>query len=234
MNYFSDYVTHLICGQNAEETDVSDANDLYEIPAVTPKWIIICVKLKKIVSIKPYLYNRNKLFSHLVFCFSKIPKTDLTSLWSIVSYHGGVVQLNFNKSCTHLVTTNVGSSKYSKALSLGTSQVEIVTPDWILESVRNKSLVQIDLFHPKLIIQPKLIKYESTTAITGFEPEPMEQDQMDSNTTNSTQALLEKLKQRMPWNQPPTTKGKITTLLLFCRRKNVQLSHNYIICKFST
>lgn len=208
MNYFSDYVTHLICGTDAEETDISDANDLYEIPAVTPKWVFMCTKLNKLVRTKPYAYDNKKLFSNLVFCFSKI-STDRNILWSIITYHGGNVQLNLNRLCTHLVTTNTTSSKYNKALTV--SGITIITPDWIIESARSRTLVQADLFHPKLIIQPKIIKHESTTAITGFEPEPSDaaEKTLESNVApDSTQALLDKLKQRMPWNQPSTTTTK--------------------------
>lgn len=205
LNYFSDYVTHLICGANAEENDVCDANDLYEIPAVGPNWVFMCIKLKRLVNTQPYIYNVQKLFYNFTFCLSR-PGEDREALWSIITYHGGRVQLNLNQKCTHLVTNEINSTKYEKAQSLG-SKIVIVTSDWILECLKNQSLVPNDLFHPKLIKWPKVVKHESTTAITGFEPERVEciEKSTDSSIADSTQALLDKLKQRMPWNQPQTS-----------------------------
>lgn len=49
LNYFSDYVTHLIAGFDALENDICEAKDLYEIPAVTQDWILYSVKCKKLL-----------------------------------------------------------------------------------------------------------------------------------------------------------------------------------------
>ncbi|XP_025831025.1 PAX-interacting protein 1-like isoform X3 [Agrilus planipennis] len=209
MNYFTDYVTHLVCGNNPEENDLSDANDLYEIPAITPKWIFMSARLKKLVNQKPYLYNPNKLFSNCVFCFSKINE-DRNSLWAVISYNGGKVQLNLDRKCTHLITVATDTAKYLKAMELGPDIIKVATPDWIIESVKNNGFAQIELYHPKLINWPKVTKYESTTAITGFEPPPTETEEnlIETNLADSTtQALLDKLKQRMPWNQPQTSQS---------------------------
>lgn len=203
MNYFSDYVTHLICGHDPEETDLSDATEVYEIPAVTVKWIIYSSHLKRQLNPKPYLYDTNKLFSNLTFCFSDVGR-DREILWALITYHGGEVQLNFDKNCRYLITTSTTSEKYFKAQSLGADIVSIVTPDWLIETVRNKCFAQADLFHPRLILWPKVVKHESTTAITGFEPDEFDVNDgsFDHILPDSTQALLEQLKQRMPWNQP--------------------------------
>lgn len=203
MNYFSDYVTHLIVGQNPEENDITDANDLYEIPAIIPKWIVICVKLKKLVSTKPYLYNPQKLFNNSVFCVSKIGE-DLNLLWALITHNGGRVQLCLTSKCTHLITFDTTTQKYEKAASMGAEKIQIVTPDWIMEAVKNKALPDAKLFHPKLIKWPK---HESTTAaITGFEPETADASAKieEENVADSTNALLEKLKQRMAYNRPQT------------------------------
>lgn len=215
MNYFSDYVTHLVCGYNAEETDVSDANDLYEIPAVTVKWVFISAALKQLVSVKPYIYNTKNLFSNLFFTFSKI-RTDRNVLWSLITYYGGNVQLNLDSRVTHLVTIDTTSSKYIRSYTLGL--IQIVTPDWITECIKSKSLLQAELYHPKLIIVPKTIKHQSTTSITGFEPEPSDNHEKtaEQNAADSTQALLDKLKQRMPWNQPQTSAIKGNIFFCFC------------------
>lgn len=48
-NYFSDFVTHLIAGHDALESDISEAKDLNEIPAVTQDWILYSVKCNKLL-----------------------------------------------------------------------------------------------------------------------------------------------------------------------------------------
>ncbi|XP_072382346.1 uncharacterized protein Ptip [Diabrotica undecimpunctata] len=204
LNYFSDYITHLIVGENPEENDIVDANDLYEIPALTPKWVLMCVSLHKLVNIRPYLFAANgKLFSDFTFCLSQI-REDRNFLWSLITYHGGKVQLNFNKNCQFLIAIEAKGPKVERAEELGPNLVKIVTPDWVVEAVKNNSFPDTSLFHPKLINWPKPIEYASTAAITGFEPEqPSEEEKSEENIIpDSTQALLDKLKQRMPWNQP--------------------------------
>lgn len=54
-NYFSDFVTHLIAGTEALENDISEAKDLYEIPAVTQDWVLYSVKCKKLL---PYPFKK--------------------------------------------------------------------------------------------------------------------------------------------------------------------------------
>lgn len=55
-NYFSTFVTHLIAGYEALENDISQAKDLYEIPAVTQNWILYSVKCNKLL---PYPSKKN-------------------------------------------------------------------------------------------------------------------------------------------------------------------------------
>jgi len=59
-NYFSDYVTHLIAGNEALENDISAAKDLYEIPAVTQNWILFSVKCNKLL---PYPFAKDYYFN---------------------------------------------------------------------------------------------------------------------------------------------------------------------------
>ncbi|XP_060533249.1 PAX-interacting protein 1-like [Cylas formicarius] len=208
MNYLSDYVTHLIVGHNVEENDIADANDLYEIPAVLPKWILMCARLRKRVEIKPYLYPTTpRLFTNLVFSFSQVE--DRNSLWALITYNGGFVHNRLSEQCNYLVTGITDSPKYLKAESTG---ISIVTPDWIVESIKNNAMADPILFHPKLIAWPPPPKpHESTTAITGFEPDMSEKKPEEKDVSESTQALLEKLKQRMPWNQPGSSSTIQTT-----------------------
>jgi hypothetical protein len=86
--------------------------------------------------------------------------------------------------------------KYEKVLQekeKGTNVVPI-TPDWVLESVKNKSRCDEDLFHPSLLILEKK-EYSDPLAssladITGFaEPETPEVKQVAAGKPNTTSVL---------------------------------------------
>lgn len=55
MSYFSDYVTHCIVGEDPVDTDITDANELYEVPAVSQQWVSYSAKCKKLL---PYPFFR--------------------------------------------------------------------------------------------------------------------------------------------------------------------------------
>ena len=73
-------------------------------------------------------------------------------------------------------------------------QVEPVTPDWVLESVKNKSRCDEELFHPSLLILEKK-EYADPLAssladITGFaEPETPEVKQVPVGKTTGASVL---------------------------------------------
>lgn len=48
-SYLTDFVTHLIAGYDASESDVSMAKELYEIPVVRQDWILYTAKCKKLL-----------------------------------------------------------------------------------------------------------------------------------------------------------------------------------------
>ncbi|GBP00593.1 PAX-interacting protein 1 [Eumeta japonica] len=221
--YFSDYVTHLICGQNAADTDLDDAQDIYQIPAVTVQWVVACVRLKKLANPKPYNPNRNLIFSNIVACISKVTAIDAKTLYALITYHGGQVKLNFDARCTHLICGSATGRKYTAALNLPNTKVKIVTPDWVLESLRAKIQAVAEVFHPKLLVvpqpppqNPKVMETRIST-ITGFDFEEgiakneVPTQNLAENKDDSTQALLDKLKQRMPWNHPPSTASSTPT-----------------------
>ncbi|XP_052739023.1 PAX-interacting protein 1 [Bicyclus anynana] len=208
--YFSDYVTHLICGNNAVDTDVEDAQDIYQIPAVTENWVLACVRLKKLAHPKPYFPNKNKIFSNVTVTVCKVTPADAKALFALITYHGGRVKLTLDTSCTHLVCGSAAGRKYSAALSI--PKIKIVTPDWVIESILARIQAAADVFHPKLLVvpQPPPKPMDRISAITGFDfEEGIAKNEVPTQNMaenkDETQALLDKLKQRMPWNHPPST-----------------------------
>lgn len=192
-NYFSDFVTHLIAGNEALENDISAAKDLYEIPAVTQNWILYSIKCNKLLPTQYFSPEENQLFSSIHVCLSQVSRADSKSLWAMITLQGGKCQLRLDKYCTHLITGKASGIKYEAAMR---HHIPIVTPDWITECCKKGTLISEVEYHPRLLVSPN----SSTAMITGF---------MDEDTDNNvaqeeqdrTKAMLEQLKQRMPWNQ---------------------------------
>ncbi|CAH2052400.1 unnamed protein product, partial [Iphiclides podalirius] len=149
--YFSDYVTHLICGQNAADTDLDDAQDIYQIPAVTESWVLACARLKKLANPKPYTPNKNKIFSNVVACISKPPPKSMDRISAITGF-------DFEE---------------------GIAKNEVPTQN------------------------------------------------MTENKDDSTQALLDKLKQRMPWNHPPSS-ANTSTVATSAIQQHIQTNQHHI------
>jgi len=114
----------------------------------------------------------------------------------MITLQGGKCQLRLDRYCTYLITGKANGIKYETAMR---HHIHIVTPDWITECCKKNALVSEVEYHPRLLVYPS--PNSSTAMITGF----MDED-TDNNITqeeqNKTKAMLEQLKQRMPWNQP--------------------------------
>lgn len=142
--------------------------------------------------------EENQLFSNIRACISQISRADSKALWAMILLQGGKCQLRLDKYCTHLITGKASGIKYETAMR---HHIHIVTPDWITACCKKGTLVGEIEYHPRLLVYPS--PNSSTAMITGF----MDED-TDSNATKEeqdrTKAMLEQLKQRMPWNQPNT------------------------------
>ncbi|XP_034939665.1 PAX-interacting protein 1-like [Chelonus insularis] len=203
-NYFSALVTHLIAGHEASESDISEAKDLYEIPAVTQKWVLESVKSKKLLLTKYFSAEENQLFSSVRACVSQVSQIDHKSLWGMIALQGGKCQLRLDRYCTHLIVGKASGAKYDAAIR---HHIKIVTPDWVTECCKERTLIDETEYHPRLLVYPP--PNSSTAMITGFaedDPEPnISQEERDH-----TKMMLEQLKQRMPWNQPNTVANTST------------------------
>lgn len=56
LSYFSDYVTHCILGENYSENEVSEAKDVFEVPAVTQDWVSMSVYCNRILPYPFYCF----------------------------------------------------------------------------------------------------------------------------------------------------------------------------------
>ncbi|XP_078579620.1 PAX-interacting protein 1-like [Branchiostoma floridae x Branchiostoma japonicum] len=180
-SYLTDLATHVIA-DNEDYPEVSEAREVYDLPAVTPKWVTLSARCGRLLPHKAFTPEDNKLFSGLVLCLSQIPEEDRKALWGMVTFYGGNCQLNFNKRCTHLVTPKPEGAKYECALKH--TKIKVVTPDWIVDSLAQKKQQEEEKYHPRLVIKEE--KKEPPPA-NQEEEEPM--DTLPSSA-NQGEAIL--------------------------------------------
>ncbi|KAK9506186.1 hypothetical protein O3M35_008167 [Rhynocoris fuscipes] len=216
-NYFSDFLTHLIVGEDPSETDISDAKELYEIPAVSTEWVLLSKKCGKMLPVKSFIVGEDRIFTGITACLSEISKEDCTALWSMITFNGGTCTLALNNKCTHLIVGKAGGAKYNYLTSKEGATQQIVTPDWVVNSLTLKYRAQEALYHPRLIIVPQIERKVSelsgafsTAHITGFADDDAAQKE-ESAAPKCSNELLEQLKQRMPWNQQTTTTSALSS-----------------------
>uniref|UniRef100_A0AC11CB84 PAX interacting protein 1 n=1 Tax=Ovis aries TaxID=9940 RepID=A0AC11CB84_SHEEP len=80
----------------------------------------------------------------------KVSPEDRSALWAMLTFHGGGCQLNLNRKCTHLVVPEPKGEKYECALRR--ASIKIVTPDWVLDCIAEKTRKDEALYHPRLIV----------------------------------------------------------------------------------
>lgn len=108
------------------------------------------------------------MFSNITACPSNISGPDVQSLWAMITYYGGAFRLQLESDCTHLISTKPDGAKYEKAVQTN-DRIKIVTPDWVIDSVKNKSLCDEDLYHPRLLIfnyQSNPVKLEMASEVS--------------------------------------------------------------------
>nr|XP_039255232.1 PAX-interacting protein 1-like [Styela clava] len=199
-SYLSGLATHAIVS-DFSNLEVEEARDVWQIPAVTAKWIELSFKCQKLLPMEPFTPSNSQLFSGLVICPSQLNKKDINLLWALVTFYGGSCQLMLNKTCTHLVVSQPKGAKYEEALK----HPEVVTPvtlDWILDSVKDKKLSDVKEYHPSLVILPQE-KPEITVTETSI---PETQDSETNVISSSLQNLaVSKASEQVKTDVPQTT-----------------------------
>lgn len=161
-----DKATHVIYGKQYEETHIQEAMELYDLPIVNEFWVLASAKLGRLAFNKPYDLTSNKLFTNFVFTFNKIESQDQRKLFAMITFNGGKVQKNFDKNVTHLICGSGQDIIYNKAICLNKTSLTIVTPDWITDSIKKKTLVDREIYHPRLLIPATVMKTPNIISMT--------------------------------------------------------------------
>lgn len=177
-----DKVTHVVVGENFDESQVQEARELYEKPTVTEQWVLNSSKLGKLAPAKPYDPVRSgKLFSNCIFTMYQIDAPDRLKLYAMITLHGGTVQKELDNKVTHLLSGG-SQSVALKVAALTKNKLTIITPDWVLECLKQKKLVDSENYHPNLLITSTQQTSKITLMPTGVHQEKsMVRNQLQQN-----------------------------------------------------
>ena len=120
--------------------------------------MLLSEKANVLLPLEPfYTKKTSKIFDKLTVAISSnLSKDDQSKLWAMLTYYGGELQLNLTDQCTHLVTSKCKGKKYDRACKL--SNLKIVSPDWILDSIEQGKLANEDTYHPKYLITSEYLQ----------------------------------------------------------------------------
>lgn len=149
-------VTHLVCGENYNENDITEASEVYEIPPVTESWVVASLKLGRLASTKCYNPLLSKLFPNCIFAITNVGPKDKKTLIAIIEFNGGKVLSTFNKTTTHLICGSASGPAYNRALELKLDSLTIATPNWIIDCLKNKTIANSEMYHPRFLIVPQM------------------------------------------------------------------------------
>ena len=71
--------------------------------------------------------------------------------------------MQLDNTCTHLITSKPEGLKYDKAKD----RIKVVTPDWVIDCIKNKQIFEEELYQPKLLV----------TYCTRPRPQPAQQNE---------------------------------------------------------
>ncbi|XP_038148080.1 PAX-interacting protein 1 [Cyprinodon tularosa] len=138
--------THIIA-EDGDSPEVSESREVFDLPVVKPSWVILSVRCGDLLPVTGFSPESGQIFFGVTACLPRLPE-DLDALWALLTFHGGECQLNLNKRVTHLVVKEPKGAKFECALKH--PSIRIVTPDWITDSVKDKSRKDETLYHPRL------------------------------------------------------------------------------------
>ncbi|XP_035304948.1 PAX-interacting protein 1 isoform X2 [Cricetulus griseus] len=166
--------SHII-SEDGDNPEVGEAREVFDLPVVKPSWVTLSVQCGVLLPVNGFSPESCQIFFGLTACLSQVSSEDRSALWALITFHGGNCQLNLNKKCTHLIVPEPKGEKYERAVKR--ASIKIVTPDWVLDCVTEKSRKDEAFYHPRLII------YEEEEE----EEEEGDNEEQDSQNEGSTE-----------------------------------------------
>uniref|UniRef100_A0A034W3Z1 PAX-interacting protein 1 n=1 Tax=Bactrocera dorsalis TaxID=27457 RepID=A0A034W3Z1_BACDO len=192
--FLSDVVTHLVCAPNYTEEELAMNLDLYNVIPVTDQWIVHSAKLGRLASTKAFDPSTQRLFKSLKFAVTNLSSEDFKCLYAILTFHGAQVTTAADASTTHLICGSIGGNYYNRATK---ASVNIVSPDWVFDCLKQCKILSCDGYHPrllKIVDQPKSVpkltnistSYNHVSATKPITQMPISVPVASTTTTNTS------------------------------------------------
>ncbi|XP_046860090.1 PAX-interacting protein 1-like isoform X2 [Xenia sp. Carnegie-2017] len=190
--FFSDSVSHVI-SNTATFDDAQKAKE-FNIPVVKPEWVFFSIISEAVLPLTPFTLEK-KLFSSCVACSSQLSRKDREGLWALFSFYGGKWQTNLDSTCTHLIISEAQGEMFENALKL--QSVKIVTPEWIVDSVReggiqNENKYTLTFHEPSMLMTPEspdLANLKKSTIKGGNDESKMKNTQNDNESSSFSRPI---------------------------------------------
>ncbi|XP_063159441.1 PAX-interacting protein 1 [Candoia aspera] len=166
--------SHII-SEDGDNPEVGESREVFDLPVVKPSWVTLSVQCGALLPVNGFSPESCQIFFGVAACLSQVSSEDRSILWALITFYGGDCHLSLNKKCTHLIVPEPKGEKYECACKR--ENIKIVTPDWVLDSISDKTKKDEVPYHPRLII------YEE-------EEEEEENEEQDSQNEGSTDEKL--------------------------------------------
>ena len=134
-------------------------SDIYEIPVIHgDAWVLESIRCSKHLSVSFFEASPSKVaslhfFKGHVFSVSGLGSKDVNSLWALVRYHGGQFSRELRPNTTILICGSKSGLKFEKATTKP-DRLSLVTPDFVTDCVKQKQLLEVTTYHPRLLVRP--------------------------------------------------------------------------------
>jgi hypothetical protein len=150
INYLSEHVTHVIADKVCP--DAEEAVELFDKPVVKSSWVEICLQTRKIWPTEAFSPFKT-IFSNVVASFSRdLTQNDSRTLQALITLNGGRLTREMGAS-THFIAPSTKCSEYQDK-SVSGARFKIVAPDWVYDSIKQKSRCDETLYDPSLLLSP--------------------------------------------------------------------------------
>ena len=176
--YLTEKTTHVICDDfDGNKDELEQAIEIYQTPIVTSDWITACLKANTLLPTESYCSDaertpdqdvNRRLFQSLTFANANLIDDDHNRIYALATYYGGRWIANLDSLiCTHVicasalpVKSKLGDAnnnheqideRLQDAYEIQSDRLHLVTPDWLVDCLKAKSLLPVADYHPDLL-----------------------------------------------------------------------------------
>ena len=153
--------THVIIGSSPNMQEVNKAKDLCgeNYCCVSQDWVTLSCMVGELLPTTPFSPKDGKLLASVVACLGELPGGDQAKVWAMLTWNGGKVVASLSPEVTHVILIEPQGQLYQDASAQ--QNIQIVTPDWVQETVKTGSRCNEKDYHPRLLRMPTISPFKT-------------------------------------------------------------------------